>query len=113
MGPGAGGGYGACSNQALESLGLTAEQRSRIAAIMDESAAQRLALMDQMHDLRAGAMRSGNPDYAAMASLREKMLTQARERRERIDAVLTPEQRSRLGSGWGGMGGWAGMRGWR
>ena len=99
MGSGA---YGACEQGgALEFLGLTADQRSRIAAIMDESATQRLALMDGMHDLRSQAMRSGTPDYAAMASLRDQMFTVARDRRDRIDAVLTPEQRDRLHSGWG------------
>jgi Spy/CpxP family protein refolding chaperone len=102
MGGQGGGAYGTCmQGGAFEALGLTADQRSQIATIMDESATQRLALMDGMHDQRSQAVRSGNPDYAAMATLREKMLTIARERRDRIDAVLTPEQRSQLPSGWG------------
>ena len=108
MGPGAGGAYGACMGAgALDALGLTAEQRQQVATIMDESATQRLALMDQMHDLRSNGVRSGNPDYAAMAAARDRMLALARDSRERIDAVLPPEQRARLQSGWhGGMSRW-------
>jgi Spy/CpxP family protein refolding chaperone len=99
---GFGGSYGACEQAgALDNLGLTAEQRGRIATIMDESATRRLALMDGMHDQRSQAMRTGNPDYTAMATLRGQMFTLAQERRERIDAVLTPEQRAQLHSGWG------------
>jgi protein CpxP len=103
MGPGfGGGGYGACDMAgSLDALGLTIEQRSRVAAIMDESATQRLALMDAMHDLRSQGVRGGNPDYAAMAALREQVFTLRSEQRSRIDAVLTPEQRERLASGWG------------
>jgi len=102
MGGYGGGAYGTCmQGGAFEALGLTTDQRSQIATIMDESATQRLALMDGMHDQRSQAVRSGNPDYAAMATLREKMFTIAQERRDRIDAVLTPEQRSQLNSGWG------------
>ena len=105
MGPGFGGGYGACElGGSFDALGLTAEQRSRIAAVMDESATQRRTLMDGMHDLRSQAMRTGNPDYTAMATLRDQMASLALNRRDRIDAVLTQEQRDRLHSGWGMMG---------
>lgn len=90
--------------EALDALGLTADQRTRIAAIQDENHAQRLALMDEMHELRSLAFRSGNPDYAAMAAVRERMFALARQARERIDAVLTAEQRDRLHSGWRGFG---------
>lgn len=101
MGPGSGG-YGNCAQAgALDAVGLTAEQRQQVATIMEESAAQRLALMEGMHNLRSQAVRSGNPDYTAMAALREQMFTLRSEQRSRIDAVLTPEQRDRLHSGWG------------
>lgn len=108
MGSGYGGGYGACAGAgALEALGLTAQQRQQVATIMDESATQRLALMDQMHDLRSQGVRTGTPDYTAMAAARDQMFALARANRDRIDAVLTPEQRARLQSGWhGGMGRW-------
>ena len=101
MGPGSGG-YGTCAQAgALEAAGLTAEQRQQVAAIMDEGSAKRLALMEGMHEQRSQGMRSGNPDYAAMAALREQMFALRSEQRSRIDAVLTPEQRERLASGWG------------
>jgi Spy/CpxP family protein refolding chaperone len=100
------GGHGACGMNAgaLDALGLTAQQRQQVASIMDESATERLALMDQMHDLRVQGVRNGTPDYAAMAAARDKMATLMRTQRDRIDAVLTPEQRSRLNSGWHGFG---------
>jgi Spy/CpxP family protein refolding chaperone len=104
MGPGYGGygGYGACAQAgALESIGLTAEQRQQVAAIMDETIARRIALMEDMHELRSQAVGSGNADYAAMAAVRERMFALAQERRTRVDAVLTPEQRERLHGGWG------------
>lgn len=102
---GPGGAYGACmSAGALDALGLSAQQRQQIAAIMDESATQRLALMDQMHDLRSQGVRTGNPDYAAMAAARDRMHVLMRDSRDRVDAVLAPEQRDRLHSGWHGFG---------
>lgn len=99
-GPGMGA-YGACGNQAemFQSLGLTPQQRQQVATIMEESSARRIALMDEMHTLRAQGVRSGTPDYAALSALREKMATLARDRRDRIDAVLTAEQRDRLRAG--------------
>jgi Spy/CpxP family protein refolding chaperone len=97
-----GGAYGTCmQGGAFEALGLTTDQRQQVAAIMEESAGQRLALMDGMQEQRSQALRSGNPDSAAMSALREQMFALAQERRTRIDAVLTPEQRERLHSGFG------------
>ena len=108
MGAMMGGGYGAggCGMRAevMDALGLTAEQRASIATILDETSAQRLALMESMHQLRSQALRSGTPDYTAMAAARERMRTAALDSRQRIDAVLTPEQRARLNSGWRGFG---------
>ena len=99
MGPGMGGGFGSgsCGLQgpAIDALGLNADQRARIAAILDESSARRLSLMEGMHELRSEAMRTGTWDYATMASMRERMFAESRDRQERIDAVLTPEQRQR------------------
>ncbi len=108
FGPGGGFGAGACGMDpaAMTALGLTAEQRAQIAAIQDEVSDQRLALMESMHQLRSQALRSGEPrtgaNYEAMAQLREQMFELSRATRERIDAVLTPEQREQLRGGWRG-----------
>jgi Spy/CpxP family protein refolding chaperone len=106
MGMGGGFGSGNCGLQgaAVDALGLDAGQRERIAAILDDSSARRLALMESMHEVRSQAVRTGNRDYAAMANVRERMLAEARDRQARIDAVLTPDQRARLHGGWGGFG---------
>ena len=98
MGGGMGGG-GFCQEQGLNALGLTAEQRSAISAIQSEFSGKQLALADSMRELR------GNPDpstYAARDDLRQQMFELNQQRRERIAAVLTPEQRSQWRPGWRG-----------
>jgi Spy/CpxP family protein refolding chaperone len=110
MGYGMGGGMGygpggAHCMQGMEVLGLTAEQRDKIAAIEAEAAPQRLALMASMRELRTQAFRSGqpaDPSYAAMEELRRQMFDLNQETRARVDAVLTPEQRSQWRPGWRG-----------
>lgn len=81
----------------MGAIGLTAEQRQKIGAIVEESHAKRIALRQEML-----ALRSGQPDAAALANARERMFTLAQQRREQIAAVLTPEQREGLREGWRG-----------
>src|SRR6187397_2035929 len=93
MGMGGGMGGGFCTEQGMASLGLTVEQRDKIAAIQAEVSSKQVELMDSMRELRT----QGSPDatrYEAMAGLREQMFDLRREGRSRIEAVLTPEQRA-------------------
>lgn len=90
---------------AAEELGLTEEQRARIAAIFQESWPERVALMDEMHELRVQQLRERTPNFEAMAPLRERMFALNRATRERVDTVLTDEQRERLNDAWWGFGG--------
>jgi Spy/CpxP family protein refolding chaperone len=94
MGPGPGGGH--CM-QGMEVLGLTVEQRDKLAAIESEVAPQRLALMGSMRDLR-----TQGASYSAMEELRRQMFDLNQETRARVDAVLTPEQRAQWRPGWRG-----------
>jgi Spy/CpxP family protein refolding chaperone len=119
MGFGPGGGYGFgggmgggfCHEQGMYALGLTAEQRDRIAAIQSEFSDRQFELMGEMRELRTQAFRAGpqaDPaTYAAMNELRQQMYTLGQQRRERIEAVLTPEQRAQWRPGWRG-GPWRG-----
>ena len=112
MGPGmmrggGGAGPGACMDPAdMASLGLSAEQREKIAAIQKEVSAKQLSLMGSMQELRNEAFRSGEPrtgkNQEAMADLRKQMFEATREGRTRIDAILTPEQRAQWRPGWRG-----------
>ena len=96
MGGGGMGGY--CQEQGLNALELTSEQRSAIASIQSESSGKQFDLMEAMHELRTEAFRnnrSADPaTYAAMDQLRQKMLELRQQRIDRIEAVLTPEQRA-------------------
>ena len=109
QGPGAGSGY--CADQGLNALNLTSDQREKIAAIQSDLSNRQFALMGSMHKLRTNAFRNGQaPDsgaYAAMGDLRQQMFDLHVEGRTRIEAVLTPDQRSQWrASGWRGhMGG--------
>ena len=93
FGPGAGG---------LQSLNLSTEQQTQISKIFEETSAERLKLMEAMHAQRAQSFRGGGDShYAAMKDLRDRMFTLHDEQRERVNAVLTPEQRAQLPSGRG------------
>jgi Spy/CpxP family protein refolding chaperone len=106
-GPGTGMGAGACMGaEAMASLNLSAEQRDKIATIQQETSRKQLELMASMHELRNQAFRSAEPgpggSYEAMADLRKQMFELTQQARERVDAVLTPEQRTQWGPGWRG-----------
>lgn len=106
-GAGPGAGAGTCMQQgALEALGLTAGQREQIAAIRDEVSPKQVALMETMRELRAQAHQSGQrpsgEGYQAMADVRRQMQELMAQSRERIEAVLTPEQRAQWRPGWRG-----------
>jgi len=104
-GPGMGrGGWGLGGYGALD---LTPEQRSKIGEIQDEFGRQQWALMSRMHDegLRENqALRRGDVDenaarkaYDEMAAVRKQMFENSLQMRKRIDEVVTPEQRQKLG----------------
>lgn len=106
-GPGMRGGQGAgaCMEQGLDALSLTAEQRERVAAVQADVSRRQLDLMAAMHEQRNHAFRQGAQDpaaQAAMAQLREQMFALMTERRERVEAILTPEQRAQWRPAWRG-----------
>ena len=114
MGPGMMGGYGGPGMGrggwglgGYGALDLTPEQRSKIGEIQDEFGRQQWALMSRMHDegLRENqALRRGDVDenaarkaYDEMAAVRKQMFENSLQMRKRIDEVVTPEQRQKLG----------------
>lgn len=111
MGPGMMGGYG-MGPGALAGLDLSAEQRSRIRDIQREVRQQHWTLMGQVHEQQfrlqelqeSGTATREQIDqaYAAAAEAHKKMLDTARDARSRMQAVLTPEQREKLGRLWDG-----------
>lgn len=98
IGRGAMGGFGNAAGMGAwmmgqggyEWLGLTAEQRSRIAAIEERLWRTEWELMARMQDL------FDSRDYERMAALRRQMIEAAGDAREEIEALLTPEQLARL-----------------
>jgi Spy/CpxP family protein refolding chaperone len=97
------GGYG------WAGLNLTDQQREKIAKIEQDTAQKQWELMSKMHE-QGYKMRelyaSGQPDDAAlkqafdtMSALRKQMFENGLEARKQIDAVLTKEQREKLGRG--------------
>ena len=89
-----------------EDLGLTPEQRTRIAAIFDEAWPQHLDLLDEMYALRLERFRGGAPGYLETAQARERMYALDRATRERVEALLTPQQRERMHDAGCGFDGW-------
>ncbi|HUL96922.1 MAG TPA: Spy/CpxP family protein refolding chaperone [Usitatibacter sp.] len=97
FGPGA---YG------FDRLDLSAEQRDKLAGIMRESRAKQFKVMEQMHEqawAQAGS-KDGKFDeaaarkaYDAREKLHRQMFENRLELRKQVDAVLTPEQREKLG----------------
>jgi Spy/CpxP family protein refolding chaperone len=96
----------------LERLDLSTEQRQRIAQIQDEARQQHQAWAQAMHapgGPMAGAM-AGDPldeaatrrAYESMSQMHKAMFESHLQTRQRILAVLTPEQRTQLGRAWGG-----------
>ena len=103
MGPGVAGGYA--------QLNLTSEQRDKIAAIQEELAQKRYALMSGMHQQRYQMLREGQADEAAlrksfeaMQGTQKQMFEASLDANKRIEAVLTPEQRKQLPRGIGRFG---------
>ena len=102
-------GPGACygpGRGALEALNLSAQQRAEIAAVFEETAAERLKIMEAMQAQRAQGFKTGTYDYAAMKTLRDRMFALHDEQREGVNAVLTPEQRQQLQAPGYGRFGW-------
>ena len=113
MGPGMMG----VAGPALAALGLDEAQRNEVVKIGDELRKKRWAVAGQMQDEMAkirDAAWSGKRDRAAilaahkrMSELGQQQLESSLDAAERIDKVLTPEQRQQLGriGPWWMMGG--------
>jgi Spy/CpxP family protein refolding chaperone len=105
MGRGMGGG-------ALAILDLTEAQRKQVLTIQDETRKKNWATMGVMHDemskLRDALWSGEQRDRAAitaankrMFELRQQMLDNRLDAAERIEKVLTPQQRETLKKRWG------------
>lgn len=106
-GPGMMGGFGLGFGHGLQrALGLRDDQRAKLDAIDDELAAKRLDIARRMRG-QAAAMReaiSAEPRdraameaaFARMNALRQEMFTAQLDARDKVDAVLTPEQRKAM-----------------
>lgn len=118
MGPGMmGGGMMGVAGPALAALGLDEAQRNEVVKIGDELRKKRWAVAGQMQDEMArirDAAWSGKRDRAAilaahkrMSELGQQQLESSLDAADRIDKVLTPEQRQQLGriGPWWMMGG--------
>ena len=111
IGPGMMGGYGYGPQAALN---LDAAQQQKIAQIQDEQRKKQWDLMGKMNDEQAKLNQlyySGQHDpavigkqYQRIQDLQRQMMESSIEAQNRIEAVLTPEQRQTLrGYGRGGM----------
>lgn len=112
-----GGGMMGVAGPALAALGLDEAQRNEVVKIGDELRKKRWAVAGQMQDEMAkirDAAWSGKRDRAAilaahkrMSELGQQQLESSLDAAERIDKVLTPEQRQQLGriGPWWMMGG--------
>ena len=108
MGPGMMGGYGPGpgAGRGLWALDLNESQRTEIAKIQDENRRRHWELMGRMHDEMSrmrDAFSGGKRDRAAitaaldrMHELRKQRVEQALDGAERIEKLLTPEQREQL-----------------
>lgn len=103
MGPGMMGGYGPGWMPAIPDL--TAEQRSKIAAIQKEMRQKQWTLMEKMHDEfdAQNPYRSGKFDeqaarkaYETAEKLHRQMFENSIDAQKRIDGLLTPQQREQL-----------------
>ncbi|HEX9182165.1 MAG TPA: Spy/CpxP family protein refolding chaperone [Burkholderiales bacterium] len=107
MGPGMMGGFGG-----LYGLDLSEEQRTKVSEIRRELFGKHWALMGTMHQQDGPleeAFVSGKFDekaarkaFDAMSEARKQMFEASLQAYKRIDALLTPEQRKQLQSGWRG-----------
>jgi len=116
MGPGMmGSGYGPAGMGGMmygapyAALNLSDEQRAKIAEIQDGLRQTHSALMGAMHESRQKLLelqREGKADDAAareaydtMSAVRQQMLATMRDAHQRIEALLTQEQRDQLTRG--------------
>jgi Spy/CpxP family protein refolding chaperone len=101
-GPGMMGGFGPGG---LAALDLTDEQRAKIEEIRHDQWRKHHAITGSMMELRWQSSRSKGSEseaealknYDAMAALRRQMFQSSFETRKRIEAVLTKEQKEKLG----------------
>lgn len=103
-GPGMMGGYG--PGGGLSSLGLSSEQREKIAAVQEENRKANWGTMGQMRSEQFKLRQMYNADKvdsAAVADqqkkvdeLRRQMIKSHVEARNQINAILTPEQRKQF-----------------
>ncbi len=119
MGPGMSGGYGmghGMMGQNFRELGLSGEQRSKITKIRHEMRTKQWAVMGQMMDAQdrlqelydadnqdAAAI---NKQYKVIEDLRSQMVDNSVDAHNRINSILTKEQREKFrewGHGYGPM----------
>jgi len=104
MGPGMMGGYGA---DGLANLDLTVDQRKKVEGIQRDLQRKQWKLMESMRELmwqQRDANLEGKFDeksareaYDAREKLHKQMFENSLDARKQIDAVLTAEQRQKLG----------------
>ena len=105
MGPGRMGGYAGLPPD------LTAEQRAKVADIQQEFQRKQWSLMQNMHSLAWSANgpaaggrldeQQARKNYDAAAALHKQMFENSLEADQRLEAVLTPQQREQMRRGWG------------
>jgi Spy/CpxP family protein refolding chaperone len=113
MGPGMSGGYGmghGMMGGSFRELGLSDEQRSKVTKIRQEMRTRQWAVMGQMMDAQdrlqelydadnqdAAAI---NKQYKVIEDLRSQMVDNSVDAHNRINSILTKEQREKF-RGWG------------
>lgn len=115
-GPGDGMGPGMMGSHNYRDLNLSADQQSKIAQIRKAMRTKQWALMDDMMDARDALQDLYDDDkqdaaaidkqYKAIDDLRRQMVDNAVDAHNRINAILTKEQREKLkeqGRGYGPM----------
>ncbi|HTT10684.1 MAG TPA: Spy/CpxP family protein refolding chaperone [Burkholderiaceae bacterium] len=116
MGPGMMGGWGMgrgfAGGAALSSLDLSDAQRKQVLAVMDQVRKSNWELMGRMQDemakQRDAFLDADKRDRAAitaankrMFELRQQMLDNSLDGTEKIEKILTPQQREQLKKRWG------------
>lgn len=108
MGPGMMGGYGGYGGYGY-GIGLSPDQRAKMADIQQEFSRKQWELMEKMHE-EGGPMYQGfgpgafdekaaRKGYEVMADAHKQMFESQLQARKKMDAVLTPEQREKMSRG--------------
>lgn len=113
MGPGMMGGYGMMGMGDFRELGLNAEQQAKVSQLRKDARNKQWPLMSEMMDEQEKLQdlydadkpdeAAINKQYKVVEELRRKMVDNSVEANNKMEAVLTKEQREKLRS-WGGRG---------